>query len=240
MAEPLGLRFPTDHRHQEKYPLTISTTPRKPTPVVLGIRWYASFDTPEYLSDGRGPARAWIGLDGKPWGSVRGGHAVCLLPRWVTDSWWQFYDQGVQGACAGFSSSRMMSLLNRRRYDGFQLYREAQRIDEWDGEDYSGTSLRAVMDVLRDQGHWPVGRNGPTRVPLRIEGIKENRWATSVHDIASCLSPSLDGQEVLELGYVVVLNSWGTRYPRLTRLPLEALDRLVFQEDGEATVVTDR
>ena len=92
------------------------------------------------------------------------------------------YDQGVEGACVGFSSSWMMSLLNRRKYHASWLYREAQKIDEWPGEDYDGTSVRAAMDVLRLQGHRRV-YDQKVREPDPKEGIDRNRWATTVDEV---------------------------------------------------------
>jgi hypothetical protein len=215
------------------YALTAETLPTKPTPVVIGCNWYEGFDEPE-LRD----RHYWIGR-GRDWGAVRGGHAVCLLPPGVSDRWWGYYDQGNEGACAGFSSSRMMSLLNRERYNGFSLYEHAKRVDDWPGENYSGTSVRAVMDVLRDFG--PYDRRG---LQDPRDGIIANRWARNVEDIAYCLSPADNGLIVLNRGYGIVLNSWGddpeAGSPHYPRLPWPAIDRLVFQEDGEATVVTDR
>ena len=55
---------------------------------------------------------------------------------------------GHEGACVGFGISRLASHLNRKLYDGFWLYHEAQKIDEWPGEDYDGTSVRAGLDIL--------------------------------------------------------------------------------------------
>jgi hypothetical protein len=232
---PLGRREPTDLRHVERYPLTAATLPDRPTPVVLGVNWYQAFDRPQEDAEGLpfGRTAYWIGR-GTDWGRVRGGHAVVLKPRFVEDpaTWWSFYDQGQEGACVGFAASRMMSLLNRSRYGARWLYREAQKIDEWPGEAYSGTSVRAGMDVLRDAGH----RRSVAGVLRPVEarhGIAANRWATDVEDILACLGDR-------NAGYVTVLNSWGRAYPHFVRLPVEALHRLVFAEGGEATVVVDR
>lgn len=224
-------------RHVEKYPLTAATLPTVPTPVVLGINWYGGFDRPSLQDDGR----YWI-AQGAPatWGRQRGGHAICVMPPGVKDltGWWDFYNQGNEGACVGFAASRMMTLLNRMRYDAFALYGKAQEVDEWPGVNYSGTSVRAGMDVLRDLGHWRYQRGG-SKLHLR-HGIDANRWATSVEDIAACLSPTDNGKSIVDAGHVVLLNSWGRAFPHYTRMPLDALDRLVFRENGEATVITDR
>lgn len=103
-------------------------------------------------------------------------------------SWWDFYDQGAEGSCVGFGSSRMMSILNRQRYAARWLYGEAQLVDEWtDTPPAEGTSVRAAMDVLRAKGHSRVWR-GNARPPALSEGIAENRWATTVDEIRFSIS----------------------------------------------------
>lgn len=98
-----------------------------------------------------------------------------------------FYNQGSEGACVGFSSSWMMSTLNRRKYDARKLYQEAQRIDEWsDTPPAEGTSVRAGMDVLRTVGHWRFFR-GLQKIAGVMEGISANRWATSVDDVRTAI-----------------------------------------------------
>ena len=230
IERPLGRRSPGNWVHTARYPLTAATVPTTPVPVVLGVLWYSNFDRPVVGSDGRW----WIGRGDL--GHVRGGHAVCLKPQSLTDpiGWRTYYDQGHEGACVGFASSRAMSLLNRKRYDARWLYHEAQRVDEWEGEAYSGTSVRAAMDVLRTQGHAPTYR-GVTRPVDASEGISENRWAQSVDEVLACLQ----SPRYATLGAVAVLNSWGTQYPHTVWLPLETLDRLI-REDGEATLIVDR
>jgi len=242
MAGPLGRRVPADFEHVERYPLTVTTTPAKPVPVTIGVSWYDNFDRPE--QDSRG--RWWIGRGDL--GNIRGGHCVCLEPgdpssgttEQDLDGWWRFYDQGREGACVGFGSSRMMSLLNRKRYDARWLWNQAKKIDEWPdtnpGDD-NGTSVRAAMDVLRAQGHvtWKANRSGDG-YPLQAEGITANRWATRVGQVIDALqSPANE-----RMGAVRILNSWGRDgYPHRVWMSYETLQRLL-DEDGEATLVVDR
>jgi hypothetical protein len=254
MAGALGRRTPTDWRHYEKFPLTAQSTPATPAPVAIGVNWYTDFDQP-VQKDGH----YWIGLDAKQLGTVRGGHCVCLEPGDQLDAnghvarrlqdgqgWWEFYDQGTEGACVGFGCSRMMSLLNRKRYDARWLWDWAKATDDWPetkpGDD-QGTSVRAACEILRSRGHvkWEdayAGRDYQQRdpeTPSAGDGITVYRWARTAAEVHGVLkSPAND-----RLGAVRVLNSWGSSYPHRVWMPDETLQRLI-DEDGEVALVTDR
>jgi hypothetical protein len=99
------------------------------------------------------------------------------------------YDQGIEGACVGFGYSWMMSILNRRKYAARWLYLEAQKVDPWQGEDYSGTSSEAGAQVLIDQGHRRIWWKW-TRAPKLTEGIATVRWANPrnvVNELRACI-----------------------------------------------------
>lgn len=243
----LGRFIPDDFEHVTKYPLTALAATDRPTrvPVIIGVNWYREFDTPTEGSDGY-----WIARDGRLT-QIRGGHCVCLEPGDNPDltSWWEFYDQGREGACVGYGWSRAMSILNRRRYAARWLWDRAKQRDQWPDTnpgDSNGTSVRAGGEVLIRNGHVPwslsltagdgshVARAGYT--PRAAEGITTFRWAQSVADIHAVLSnPRAD-----RLGAVPVLNSWGRAYPRRVWMPDSVMDRLLLREQGEAAVLTDR
>lgn len=228
----LGRIEPSDWSHVDKYPLTALPSKDKPqgVPVVWGINWYTAFDTPE-IYDGRW----WIGRGDL--GPIRGGHAVCSPSMDQKDSlkWWDFYNQGSEGACVGFAASRMMSLLNRKRYSAEWLYRESQKVDEFEGEDYEGTTVRAALDVLRDHGHCRYRRKDHYEDAALQDGIAANRWATSVDQVLDTLnSPSY-----VEIGGIPILNSWGRDYPHLVWVPFDVWTRLL-DEGGECGLITDR
>lgn len=244
IAGPLGRREPTDFEHVTKYPLSALPAEQTPTavPVVIGVNWYTAFDTPERDNQGR----YWIARNGNL-GSIRGGHAVCLEPQrsklWDRIAWWAWYNQVSEGICVSEAVARCQTLLNRRRYQPRPLYDIAQTIDEWPGEAYSGTSVRAGLDVARERGlirarrgeRHHVGRGEVPAADTRwstADGIAANRWATSIDEVLSVLgTPDADS--------VVLLNSWGTAYPHRVRMPATVLDRLL-NESGEIAIVTDR
>lgn len=228
MSRALGRHQPSDWRHVERYPLSALAEAPTGLPVALGINWYSAFDNPQRVSDGS----YWIGRDGNL-GHIRGGHAIASSPDRVSDlgTWYRYYDQGSEGACVGFAVSRLQTLANRRVYNAFSVYYRAKQVDEWPGENYDGTSLRAGLEVIRTEGA-PLRNSTDFRLDA---GITEYRWLTSVDEIRAVLaSPRYD-----ERGGIRLLNSWGTSYPHYVWMTYEVLER-VLSESGEAAVVTDR
>jgi hypothetical protein len=229
----LGRRVPTDDNHIRKFPLTLETVPSVPTPVVIGINWYSSFDN--YVYD-KSTRKYWIARDGNL-GTIRGGHCVCLKPSSVPDAtgWYDWFDQGNEGACVGFGSARAMSLVYRKKFDPEWLYVEAQNADEWDDTPpEEGTSVRAAFDILRTKGGVTTARGNRGPVDGKY-GVLENRWARTVDEVIACLA----SPNYYKIGGIPFLNSWGRGYPHLTYIPLEVLQR-VLNEDGEAAVWTPK
>lgn len=229
--QPLGAHVPKDKPYAALYPLRTTDIDRliaKPVPVTIGVDWYSNFDRPVKVG-----SRWWIGKS-NDLGSIRGGHCVCLRPPSMTDIdfWWYRYDQGNEGACVGFGSSRMMTLLNRAFYDAPWLYHRAQQVDSWPGENYQGTSVDAAMKTLKAEGHKTPAWSAPR---LR-QGIKEYRWTLSTDEVLAVMG----AESYRAVGGVPLLNSWGRYgYPHITWMPLDTLTFLLY-EGGEATVVTDR
>jgi len=241
---PLGRRAPADFEHVAKYALADIAAPPTHVPVVFGVNWYSAFDTPTRAADGT----YWIGRSGKL-GAVRGGHCIASEPaldltrvgkELDTATFYRWYDQGVEGACVGFGCSRVMSLLNRHRFDAWWLYDEARKLEGRypDGE---GAEVRSGLEILRTRGHVAAANPAP-RVTVRGEpdhpaslsqGISAYRWATSVDQVLAALgTPGAD--------HITLLNSWGEgNYPERVKLPATVLDRLL-REGGEAGVITDR
>ena len=55
---------------------------------------------------------------------------------------------------AATSFSRCSPVRNVKNIpDPYQIYNEAQHIDEWEGENYDGTSVRAGIKVLARKGY---------------------------------------------------------------------------------------
>lgn len=79
-------------------------------------------------------------------------------------------DQGSEGACVGFSWAHELgaypvAIPATNEFAREKIYRPAQLIDEWPGNDYEGTSVLAGAKIVKSLGF-----------------IEEYRWAFGVED----------------------------------------------------------
>jgi hypothetical protein len=97
-----------------------------------------------------------------------------VLPEGFKSKTWRLkerLDQGRDGACVGFGTTHRIAALpisfGGASYDyAMSLYRQAQRLDQWDGEDYEGTSVLAGAKAAKNLGHF-----------------SEYRWCFTIEDI---------------------------------------------------------
>lgn len=172
-------------------------------------------------------------------------------------------DQGKEGACVGHGWTGELSaypapakLADPNRY-AYDLYKACQKIDEWPGEAYSGTSVLAGAKELTTRGmikeyRWAfglddlimaIGHKGPA-----VLGIP---WYSSMYDAPKgkvTVGGSLVGGHcILARGVsmtfrtVLLRNSWGPSWGLGgdARISFTDLDRLL-KEGGEACVPVTR
>lgn len=176
-------------------------------------------------------------------------------------------DQSSTSACVGFSGTAWMDCGPVRNltpdagaFDyAFNLYRECQRHDEWDGEEpsYFGTSVRALFKVLQARGivesyHWAwntaqivawVLERGPV--------VLGTVWTDSMFNPGKGGLLKVEGNVIGGHAYLCVgantktrtvrcLNSWGQSYGVKGRFTLtfDDLDKLM-REDGEAATAVE-
>lgn len=84
-------------------------------------------------------------------------------------------DQGAEGACVGFGwahelAARPSVVKAVDAFKALEIYREAQKIDEWAGEAYEGTSVLAGAKIAQSKGY-----------------ITEYRWCLTIEDLVVAL-----------------------------------------------------
>lgn len=105
---------------------------------------------------------------------------------WWDSNWWG--DQLDTSRCVEFAFHHWLNAgpirpsLLAPYWEIGSVYSEAQRVDEWDGEDYEGTSVRAGAKVLQARGY-----------------IQSYLWGWSFADLLNA---------VLDIGPVVVGTNW--------------------------------
>ncbi len=73
---------------------------------------------------------------------------------WACNTW---LDQGREGACAGFAvcheaAARPCEVKNISNAVAHSLYKRAQKLDQWPGEAYEGTSVLAAVQAGVERG----------------------------------------------------------------------------------------
>ena len=96
-------------------------------------------------------------------------------------------DQGREGACTGFGLAATVDLLLARRGDPRtvstrMLYETAKQFDEWEGDDYHGSSCRGAVKGWHSMGvcseDLPPYRSGERGWDITIDQAKDARRTT--------------------------------------------------------------
>ena len=188
------------------------------------------------------------------------------VPRSYTWGLYAQLDQGSEGACVGFGwahelAARPAIVTNITNDVGRLIYHDAQRVDEWPGEAYEGTSVLAGAKTVQARGfmqsyHWcfsldelvlAVGYQGPVVMgtwwnegmfDTDDDGRFTDAQVTSDHAGGHCWlvrGVSLKRSEFL------CRNSWGPDWGLYGdfRLTFSQMDHLLHDQ-GEACVPEGR
>lgn len=176
-------------------------------------------------------------------------------------------DQGSEGACVGFGCSGELAAqpVARRGVDStfaLQWYRDAQKTDDWAGEDYSGTSVLAGMKVGVDRGyysgyHWCFDVDQMARSVAQLGPVvigvpwRSGMYDTAADGLVDVTGSDIGGHCLVVIGYrldyrghgpcFVWLNSWGPTYGLNGRgfVPRDDMAALLATS-GECAVPHDR
>lgn len=170
-------------------------------------------------------------------------------------------DQGSEGACTGFGVTHeaaaepfpVPGLTNEVARD---VYHRAQKIDEWPGEDYSGSSVLAATKIGVENGwyseyRWAFGIAdlvlalswlGPAVLGIPwYEGMEDTDNLAHVHVAGEVRGGHAIVANAIDLdnfgGRVKLTNSWGAGWGWYGTcwITLDDLDRLLH-EQGEACI----
>ncbi len=96
----------------------------------------------------------------------------------ISKTWpcYNVLDQGQEGSCVGHGFAHELlsdpyADKDINENDAIQIYGLAQRLDEYPGEDYEGTSVLAGIKSVKEL----------------YRGVESYRWATNLSDVVTCL-----------------------------------------------------
>lgn len=183
---------------------------------------------------------------------IKAGHSARRRRTWRCS---QVLDQGSMPACVGYAwSGWLMSDPFRQWLNPVGIYRAAQYVDEWEGEDYDGTSVRAGAKVLRNFEF--IGEFAATTdVEILAETVLEKgpvvvgtNWYRKMDtpDDAGLIVPKgriAGGHAYLVIGVDLIagllklLNSWGSDWGLNGRAVIAMSDmQRLLDEDGECWI----
>lgn len=183
-------------------------------------------------------------------------------PRSYTWPCHSFLDQGNEGACVGFSISHEIAAIpakfNPSAHFAQIIYREAQRVDQWEGEAYSGTSVLAGMKIAKELGfyseyRWAFNLNDALVAVSRVgPAVLGCNWYERMFtpDSSGYLHPEGEisgGHAIMIRGVnvkdrsVTVHNSWGPDWGKggLAKMTWAAFGKLL-SENGECVIPVQR
>jgi|SRR5688572_2221746 len=180
---------------------------------------------------------------------------------WWANGWWG--DQGFRPWCVEYSWHHFVAdgpithEQDAPLWEIGSVYHEAQRIDEWPGEAYDGTSVRAGAKVLQSQGkiqqyRWAFNLEDLVQTVWTISPVVfGSNWYDSMFypdeagkitiggPVAGGHAYLLDGINVTK-GLFRIKNSWGRGWGKkgFAYISFDDVNRLL-QEDGEACIALE-
>lgn len=172
-------------------------------------------------------------------------------------------DQGQEGACVGFAfgadalaKPNSVSFVDNKY--SREVYKAAQKIDEWEGEEYEGTSTLAGAKVMQKRGFFDryewvytvpelilaVGYKGPALIGVDwYEGMLDTDSNGFIHATGQVLGGhcTLVHEVNIVEGYFRIWNSWSEWWGENGTAKISFEDMaLLLQGYGEACIPVNR
>jgi hypothetical protein len=184
---------------------------------------------------------------------------------WWPTGWWG--NQGQTPHCVAFSWTHWLAegsitQKNSRKdgsapFDTTFLYNEAQKIDQWPGENYDGTSVRAGASVLKSNGYissynWAWDIQTVVNALLTLGPVVVGTWWYSDmfypndKGIITATGEKMGGHAYLLDGVntktkmLRLKNSWGREWGKkgFAYISFDDMDKLI-KDQGEACLATE-
>ncbi len=181
---------------------------------------------------------------------------------WWSNGWWG--DQGKTSQCVGYGWTHFLedgevthNKVTPPLINPAELYKQAQEVDEWLGNDYDGTSVRAGAKVLQQLGmiseyHWAYDNETLLHTVLEVAPVVVGtNWYSDMFEPNSLGKVKIGG--ALAGGHCYVINgvnktarfyrcknSWSRQWGRQGYffLSFDDMERLI-SEDGEFCLATE-
>lgn len=174
----------------------------------------------------------------------------------------EILDQGNVGACVGYAATGNLMSTKRPMHMAdpgavaLAIYHFAQTVDEFDGENYEGTSVLAGMKALKHNGYisryewafslqdilWALSWRGPVQLGVNWYA---NMMEPDNDGYIHVSGRAVGGHSILVSGvdpdreYVTLTNSWGASWGDRgqCKLTFNDLD-LLMKQNGEAVSIS--
>lgn len=186
---------------------------------------------------------------------------------WWSNGWWG--NQGDKPYCVAYSwvhwlaAGPQTQLVKRSLredgspFDTTYLYKEAQKVDSWPGENYDGTSVRAGADILKKHGfiseyRWSWDIKTTIKTLLTVGPVVVGTWWTekmfypNIDGIIKPCNNKMGGHAYLldgintEKKLIRIKNSWGKKWGKngFAYISFDDMEKLI-KDDGEICLATE-